>query len=340
MTTTAQHFAEVIRCDHCARQGFPKLLRDDEFDLPQPGYVGSNYANTRVLLVSQNPGVSPDRFNAQDKDYAAALIAVRDNPTAAAYNDLKAVLDRIIPTWPYFKNYFPLAECGLGLDDIAFFDTVRCRTVGNATPGRRLARACIGNHFARWLDWLQPRVVVFTVKWAHDNTAHLLNHRGIPNGFINRRRSLSNIERQANRAEVAALVRGVLHGEQQSAPRAVRAAPPPKPAPSSTAQVATRKSGGAAMTKDEYIDLFKALGFYSIELRKTLKHTTPIPSLYFNHIDGQVSFVGRAREEQMFPGRLWDRLPPQQKKDNVPRLITIVPKHGKEREAFVELLGG
>lgn len=94
------------------------------------------------------------------------------------------------------------------------------------------------------------------------------------------------------------------------------------------------------MTKDEYIRLFNALGFYGIELRKTLKHMKPLPSLYFNHIDGQVSFVGRAREEQRFPSRLWDKIPPQQKKDNVPRLITIVPKPGKEREAFVDLLNG
>ena len=94
------------------------------------------------------------------------------------------------------------------------------------------------------------------------------------------------------------------------------------------------------MTKDEYFRLFNALGFYGIVLRKTLKHTKPFPSLYFNHINGQVSFVARTREEQAFPSHLWDRIPPQQKKDDVPRLITIVPKPGKETEAFVDLLNG
>ena len=101
-----------------------------------------------------------------------------------------------------------------------------------------------------------------------------------------------------------------------------------------------RTGGGTEMTWDEYVHMFNALGFYSIELRKTLKHAKSIPSLYFNHINRRVSFVGRVREEQRFPPRLWDRIPPQQKKDEVPRLITIVPKPGKEREAFVDLLSG
>ena len=341
MTTTAQKFAEVIRCDHCARQGFPKLLRDDKFNLPQPGYVGSNYANTRVLLVSQNPGVSPGRFNAQDKDYAATLIAVRDNPTTASYSDLKAVLDKIVPTWPVFKNYFPLAECGLSIDDIAHVNAVRCRTVGNATPGRPIARACISSHLIPWLDWLQPRVIAFIGKWAHDNVAHLLNDRGIPTGFINRCRSLPGAERQANTAEVVALVRSVMRGEQPSAPQAVRVAPPPKPAPSKTTRTLTRAAArGMAMTLQGYFALFEDLGFHNVKVWQTLKHWKEMPSLYFNHSYGLVSFVGYTKDEQRFPPRLWERIAPQKGKDDKPRYITIVPKSGKEREAFVDLLNG
>ena len=94
------------------------------------------------------------------------------------------------------------------------------------------------------------------------------------------------------------------------------------------------------MTKDEYRDMFSGLGFYSIKLGHTLKHANLIPSLYFNHSHGLVSFVGYVKDDQRFPHRLWERIAPQKAKDNKPHLITIVPKHGKEREAFVELLGG
>ena len=92
------------------------------------------------------------------------------------------------------------------------------------------------------------------------------------------------------------------------------------------------------MNKEEYIDLFQGLGFYNIEIYKTLKHRKPIPSLYFNHRYGLVSFVAYTQDEYHFPAHTWERIPPQKKKDDKPNLITVVPKAGREREAFRALL--
>ena len=146
MKDAPREFAKVISCDYCSRQGFPKLLRDDTFNLPQPGYIGSNYKNTGVLLVGQNPGVSPDRFSVQDRKFADAQIAVRDSANAASYGGMKNVLDGIMPTWPVVTKHFPLAECGLQLDDIAYVNVVRCRTHNNGTPGTKIIQACVSNH--------------------------------------------------------------------------------------------------------------------------------------------------------------------------------------------------
>lgn len=96
------------------------------------------------------------------------------------------------------------------------------------------------------------------------------------------------------------------------------------------------------MTNDEYLCLFLNLGFRNIRQGKLLRHPNgmPPPSLYFNNIKGRISFAGYANQEQYYLRGLWDRLPPQQERDNEPRYITIVPKCGKEREAFVDLLNG
>ena len=96
------------------------------------------------------------------------------------------------------------------------------------------------------------------------------------------------------------------------------------------------------MTKDEYVHMFNVLGFQSFALGKLLGHPNgiPAPYLFFNNIKGRVSFAARASEEQHYPLGLWDRLPPQQEKDDKPRLITVVPKPGKEWQAFCELLAG
>ena len=207
MKSEASKFARVIKCDVCFRNSYPKLLRDDSFNLPQPGYIGTNYKNTRVLLVGQNPGISHDYSNDSDEGFANALIAVKKDKNAQAVNKVRNILDRIMPTWDIFKTYFPLADCGLRLDDIAYTNVVRCRTEENAKPGVRISRICISKHF---IPWLEPRFVLFMGKWAHDEISYELEDRGIPYAFINRDRSLSNSERRRNRTDAAERVRNIL----------------------------------------------------------------------------------------------------------------------------------
>ncbi len=343
MRGAARQFAKVISCDYCSTQGFPKLLRDDTFNLPQPGYIGSNYRSTGVLLIGQNPGISPGWFSVQDREFADAQIALRDDPSAQTMADYKDVLDRNMPVWDVFRTYFPIAECDLQLEDIAYLNVVRCRTEGNTSPGSRMTRACIDNHLIGWLDWLQPRVVVCIGKRAHDRIGALLEERGIPNGVVNRWRSLPRAERQQNRAQVVDLVCSVVSGKSPEAieePEVLEQAQMTSVRTAHTVQVSTRPlaKGVKTMNKEEYIDLFRALGFHNIEIYKTLKHRKPISSLYFNHKYGFVSFVAYAQDEHRFPAHLWERIPPQKKKDDKPNLITIVPKAGRERQAFEDLL--
>lgn len=199
-------FAGVIACEACTTSVDRNLLRDANENVPQPGYIGQNYWRRRVALVGQNPG-TPKSLSEADKPYTQALRALRDSPTPARYDELSAVLARFIPQWPVHGSYFPLQEAGLTLDDIAYFNVVRCRTAKDAAPRVRLVHACTTNHFGRWLDALAPRIVVFIGKWAADKTACEVSRRGIPYAFMNRMRSLSSQEREANRRAVVQLVR-------------------------------------------------------------------------------------------------------------------------------------
>ena len=339
-----------MRCDHCSRLGFPKLLRDDTFNLPQPGYIGANYENTRVLLVGQNPGVSPDRFSAQDREFADAQIVLRNNANTRSMASLKGILEKIMPTWPVVNNYFPLAECGLSVDDIAYVNAVRCRTEDNAPPGEQIAEACVSSHFVRWLDWLNPRVVVCIGKWAHDRTANLLEDRSIPHEFVNRRRSLSGADRLRNKEQVVALVRRVVFGECSNAPAASAIVgadegqlPNSDRVPATTPQRGLKRK--STINAEGYIELLSSLGY----LRKQrpndgrlLRHKEKtIPRLYFNMSrERRAYFVGYKTEEHYLPASLWERLSPQKKTDDRPDLMTIVPRAGREREAFGELLNG
>ena len=51
-------FRDVVKCDHCVRtEVTTKILRDDAFDVPQPGYIGERYSEhtKRVLIIGINP---------------------------------------------------------------------------------------------------------------------------------------------------------------------------------------------------------------------------------------------------------------------------------------------
>lgn len=337
MKRLTSEFSRVISCDHCLRAGYPKLLRDESFNLPYLGYIGSSYKDNGVLLVGQNPGISPVRFAVQDRDFADAVVAVGQSANAQTMARLKDIQDRIIPTWPVVTNYFPLAECGLRLDDIAYTNVVRCRTQENATPGVRVTRLCIDKHFVRWFDWLRPRVVVCIGKWAHDQIFDLLESRGVPHGFINRSRSLSTAERQENLKSVVGLVSSVLSGklpnEASSTLRPMRVPAQPRP----SVQLSTKRPD--RMNVQGYADILEDLGFHSIEIGKTLKHwRRSIPSLYFNSRCGEVFFAGWSKDRQRFSPRLWKHISPPNKRHEKPNVITIVPKPGRERDAFEDLI--
>jgi len=181
-------------------------MRDSQEHVPQPGYVGRYYQRTGLLLVGQNPYVPNSRLVAQDGEYTAALRALRDIPAERQYSDLQNVLDRFIPNWPVQNNYFPLAECGLRLEDIAYMNLVRCRT-GNHAPNVNTVDTCRRTHFEPWLDMLKPSCVVFIGLWARERGRNSVAARNIPFATMNRNRSLNSAQRIENRAEVAALVR-------------------------------------------------------------------------------------------------------------------------------------
>lgn len=199
-------FADVVACTRCTLATDPKLLRDDLENVPQPGWVGPNFHQVRLLLVGQNPAV-PGALEASDRPYTQALRHLRDHPDEQRYGELVQVLRPFIPRWPVHSHYFPLEACGLTLEDIAYCNVVRCRTLGNSKPGVRLSANCIDAHFTTWLRELRPRAVVFVGKapadWAGPATAAL----GIPFKFMNRLRSLSTAERAENREEVVRFVK-------------------------------------------------------------------------------------------------------------------------------------
>jgi len=181
--------------------------------MPQPGFIGRRYAQTGLVLAGQNPGVSPPHFASHDAEFMRALRKLQDMQTPQVMSELRQVLHAFVPKWPIHCKYFPLKECGLELDDIAYFNVVRCRTVKNSAPGKGVIVNCL-KHFERWVDLLHPKVLIFLGKWAFKSAGHIPCQRGIPFDFIDRDRSLNKKERDKNRARIIALVKQVIFNAQ------------------------------------------------------------------------------------------------------------------------------
>ena len=94
------------------------------------------------------------------------------------------------------------------------------------------------------------------------------------------------------------------------------------------------------LSKEAYTDLLQELGFYDVRVGRTLKHPESIPSIYFNSRYGFVYFVAYVKDRERYRPSLWRLIAPRRQRDNRNNLITIVPRAGREREAFEELLAG
>jgi len=217
LTDWPRHFAEVVSCTKCTKQSCKALLRDEVENVPQPGFIGRNYDRKRVMLVGQNPAITKsEQARHADMPYTKALRILRDDPTAATLDSLLLVAYEFMPTWRVTQAYFPLHECGLSLDELAYVNLIRCRTarlnrdtnrLGDARPNRKLTENCVTEHFEKWVRELAPRVIVFLGKFAWDGGRHVAASRNVPADYLNRARSHSGDLRRADRERVAALVR-------------------------------------------------------------------------------------------------------------------------------------
>lgn len=222
-TTWSLEFQKIIACSQCSTLTCKNLLRDSEENIPQPGFVGKDFEAKRVLLVGQNPAITKsDWALSADRPYTAALRKLRDSPTEDSLRSLLSTARDFMPSWRVHQDYFPLLECGLTLDQLAYTNVVRCRTarlnpkklkLEDTPPNRRVAEQCTGLHFTRWVDALNPRVIIFIGKYACYHGRSVAIERKIPFDFLNRERSRSSDLRNADRVRVANLVRSIVKGE-------------------------------------------------------------------------------------------------------------------------------
>lgn len=206
MASIIKLFCRIINCRDCI--GMDRILCDNQFNLPQPGYIGVNYPKRKILLIAQNPGIckSYHKLFPQAKKYADLILTFQKSPDKNSFYDLNNFLADFIPQWPIYQK-FPGSEAGIFIEDIAYINLVHCRTKDNQPVPKQATYNCIEAHFEMVLDLLQPKVAIVLGKHPYMFIKDILDRRNIPNGYINRLRNLPSEERENNRAEIIELLK-------------------------------------------------------------------------------------------------------------------------------------
>jgi len=150
-------------------QGRSELLQRDDL-IPSFGFVGSNYDQTRVLLLGINPGNGPrdDRRTPGDERMMPALHAFAELPTIENFKSATEAYKAECWHWPIWKRHCAevIGSGKLSLDEITYSNCLPWRTASKSGFSEIVAARAATLYVKPLLDELKPRLVVALGKRA------------------------------------------------------------------------------------------------------------------------------------------------------------------------------
>jgi hypothetical protein len=183
------------------------ILRADDLT-PQFGFVGSRFAEARVLLLGINPGNGP-RNDIRTPNDARMMPSIRqfaEDPTEKNFVDASNAYQAECKHWPIWKRHCSeIVGAGkLSIDDIAYSNCLPWRTESQSNFDDSVARKAAQLFAAPLIEELKPKVIIALGKRAN---AILRMADAIPAHIItwNRAQAMTPAVRQ-ERSGAAALI--------------------------------------------------------------------------------------------------------------------------------------
>jgi hypothetical protein len=133
--------------------------------IPQPGYVGSQYAPGGIVFVSMNPGGGPaDGLGESDLRQYKMLEELRDStPTqsASVFKKLCALLSEEMPRWKIYRNFVaPILEpLSIPFSTVSYLNLLKWRTKSSKKLAR-LYEISWRDHTLAQFELLSPGTII------------------------------------------------------------------------------------------------------------------------------------------------------------------------------------
>ena len=129
--------------------------------LPQPGFIGFRYSKKRILFLAQNPGYASASVHFPGEDKMWQLFQQFQNSHSQSdYEDIMEHLYNFMRTWPIIQKLKLKERFNLELQDIAYFNVLKCKCNKGENISKNFYRHCLNTTTQVQLEFLKPKVII------------------------------------------------------------------------------------------------------------------------------------------------------------------------------------
>jgi hypothetical protein len=186
------------------------LIAQDDL-LPQFGYVGSRYAEARVLLLGINPGNGPaDKRTRGDEIAMPALQRFVQYGSAASFLASQHAYQKVCESWPMWRRHCSevIGAGLLSMSEVSYSNCLPWRTASESGFTEAVAERAAKLYAYPLIDELEPQVVIAMGKRAAGILA--LGGRSFTNLVVWNRAQAATLPVLKERAAAAANILRVL----------------------------------------------------------------------------------------------------------------------------------
>ena len=193
------------------------LVASDDL-IPQFGYVGTQFDQSRVLLLGINPGNGNDLVRSrQDNTMMPALHRFAADVSITSFIQAQKAYKSVCQSWPIWRRHCSevIGAGKLSFEDIAYSNALPWRTASESNFDDAVGKKAAKNYVYPLIEELQPRVIIAMGKKAARIIG--LGGKSFPNLIVWNRAQVATSSVQRERTTAAEQIFNIIGRKAQQA---------------------------------------------------------------------------------------------------------------------------